>query len=57
MLEFFNTELLMKAMKPIGYWTRFKLLFRPTNYSKDSVYTVKFKELNGVVYILEYTES
>lgn len=57
MSEFFNTELLMRACKPIGLWTKFLLLFRPVNYSKDLNCMLKFKEMDGHVFILEYSEN
>lgn len=56
--QVFNQQLLNDAIKPISGWTRFRLLFRPTNYSKDGSTTIWFKELNGAVVItrIKYCE-
>ena len=57
--QIFNKHLLEKACQDFGLWNKFRLLFKPTNYSYDDGCLIKFKELDGHIFItqIKYTEQ
>ena len=53
--QVFNKFLLEKACQKFSLWNRFRLLFCPMSWSYDSGCLVKFKTLDGHIFIMNIT--
>lgn len=47
----FSKELLKNACQEFGFWNNVRLLFRPENYSYEDGVLIKFKELDGKIFV------
>ena len=49
----FNKLLLENACQDFGFWNKLRLLFKPTSYSCEDGCLIRFKELDGHIFITE----